>query len=488
MSQKKWMIVAFFFVLILGVLVGRYLFSASPSSDSAAKPKVLYWVAPMNPSYKRDKPGKSPMGMDLVPVYADGAAGGDKGGVKISPVTENNLGVKVAEVKKKTLSRVIDTVGYVVADENRIEHIHTFTDGWIKVLNIKAKGDPVKQGDLLYKLYSPSLVSAQSEFLLAVKNKNSALMDAGRKKLLTLGMSKKQINQLQQSKKLIQNISVYSPINGIISDLKVRTGIYVKPAMDTMTIEDLSQIWVIAEVYERQASWVQPGQPTIASFPYLPGKVWQGNVDYVYPELNAKTHTLQVRLVFPNPDLTIKPSMYANIKIFSHQIKDVVAIPRSAVIRTEEGAHVIRALGNGRFKPVPVKLGIESGDDYQVLSGLNAGEKVVTQAQFLIDSEASASESLKRMEPKTNAMKPHGPQEYIGTGVIQAIHRAKHQLVLQHEPIPALDMPAMSMTLTVDDKLSLQPYRKGDKVTFKMIRQANGVYRLVQINQATARK
>jgi len=401
MKKISWIIL----LLAIGTLVGvfaqrywlsRYFQTSQAMRQEASEPDILYWVAPMDPNYRRDKPGKSPMGMDLVPIYAQNNVE-DKDIVKISPAVENNLGVKTALVKRHDITRKISTVGYVTVDENKIAHIHTYVEGWIKDLKVKRQGEFVKKGQVLFELYSPTLVNAEQEFLLALKSNNPSLSDAAEKKLLTLGMSRSQIKELHQSRRVFKLVKIYAEQNGIISKLNVREGMHVMPTQTVLTIEDLSPIWMIAEVYERQANWVQAGQTTLATLPFMPGKAWHGKVDYVYPQLDTKTHTLRVRLIFKNPEFTIKPNMYADIKIEAKGVKDALTIPRSALIQTGEGARVILALGDGRYQAQAVKIGIESGNDVVVLSGLKVGDRVVTSSQFLIDSESNFKASFNRM-------------------------------------------------------------------------------------------
>ncbi len=447
--------------------------------------KILYWVAPMDPNYRRDNPGKSPMGMDLVPIYADSAKQGDKS-VRISPSVENNLGVKVAKVEKRDLSRIVNTVGYVTVDENNIEHVHSYTDGWIRKLLVKAQGEEVKKGQLLLTLYSPSLNSAQDELILAVKNNNHLLIRAGIKKLLTLGMSQGQIDLIKLTQKPVSQIDIYAKKSGIISQLNVREGKYIKPDTDIMTIEQLSPIWVIAEVFERQSAWVKKGQSAIATLSFYPGKTWEGRVDYVYPELDKKTHTLRVRLSFPNPDLTLKPKMYANIKIFSDTQKNVLAIPREALIRTGGGDRAIVVLSNGEFKAQAVTVGIESGDYYQILSGLSENDRVVTSAQFLIDSESSLKAALNRITTKSKVLKHNQhdkkPKEFVGMGKVVSVDLSKHILTLHHKPIPALNMPEMTMHLNVAKDIKLGAVKAGNEVHFVLIKQKDERYLIVKLH------
>lgn len=477
-----------FFIIILimafamGVLSTRNNNkSGSASQSQNEKKKVLYWVAPMNPSYRSDKPGKSPMGMELEPVYADGNAD-DTNSVKISAAVINNLGVRTQHVQVRDLSRIIDTVGYVTVDENKIEHVHTYVDGWIQKLDVKTTGEHVNKGDLLFELYSPTLNNAQEEFMLALKNNNLTLVNAGEKKLITLGMSQSQIDVLKKTKKPMKRIKVYAEKSGIISNLNIREGNFIKPDTDIMTIEDLSHIWVIAEVFERQAAWVKEGQGAIASLSYIPGKKWQGKVDYVYPELDAKTRTLRVRLTFPNPDLTFKPKMYANVKIFSKTIKAALSIPREALIRTGDGDRVIVFLGDGRFKAVPVNVGIESGDYYQVLSGLTKKDTVVTSAQFLIDSESNLRAGMSRMEEADNKKTNVAPQEFVGMGLVQSVNESNRMITIKHQPIPELGMGKMSMELAVEQSIDLSSIKAGDEIHFVLTGSTEKDFKIIKIH------
>ncbi len=399
-------------VVVIGIFLSGMLvqYVGMNSTDSvndqkiknATSKKPLYWVAPMDPTYRRDKPGKSPMGMDLVPVYAETDS---EGAVKISPTVEQNLGVRTEKVTRQTLSRQIDTVGYVMVDENRIEHVHTYTDGWVKRLLVKTTGEHVNKGQLLFELYAPILINAQEEYLLAMRSGNKALTNASHKKLLALGVAESQIQELKKTKKSMQLVKFFAGQAGIVSELKIREGMFVKPEKDLITLEDLSHIWVIGEVFERQSGWVKEGQPAEASLPYLPGKKWVGVVDYVYPRLDPTTHTLKIRLRFDNPKEVLKPNMYADITIFAVPEKDVLAIPREAVIYTGKGARVIVSLGDGRYVAKPIKLGIESGNKIVVLSGLKEDEKIVTSSQFLIDSESSLKASFGRINSENTKPK-----------------------------------------------------------------------------------
>ena len=360
--------------------------------------EILYWVAPMDANYRRDKPGKSPMGMDLVPVYADDA--GDTGGrIRIAPQMVQNLGVRTAVAERSRLWRSIDTVGYVDYDESRVSHIHLRTDGWIEDLAVQSEGERVKQGERLFSLYSPELVNAQEEFVQALNAGNSGLIRASRDRLAALGISASVISRLEKDRKPGQTIPVYAPQDGVVASLSVRDGMYVKPATRVMSLADLSSVWLLAEVFERQADWVQVGQPTEVKLAFLPGRTWEGKVEYIYPSLDPKTRTLKARLRFDNPDETLKPNMYADVKIFGGAKQDVIVIPVEALIRTGREQRVVLAHGDGEFESRTVTAGLESGDWVEILDGIEPGDTVVTSGQFLIDSEASLKASMTRMRP-----------------------------------------------------------------------------------------
>jgi Cu(I)/Ag(I) efflux system membrane fusion protein len=400
MSKPIMITVAVFAAIIVGIFVGR---ATAPDGDSApgaaapAEREILYWVAPMDPNFRRDEPGKSPMGMDLVPVYAD-EVDATPGTVKIDPTVINNMGVRTALAEESPLSRRIETVGYVNFDEETLQHVHTRVDGWIEKLAVTATGDPVKAGELLFELYSPTLVNAQQEYLTAVRSNNQVLLEASQDRLTALGVTDSEIARLRQNRKASQRVRVYAESDGVIAHLGVREGIYITPATEVMSVARLDQVWVHAEVFERQSAWVQPGQAAHVELDYLPGESWQGTVDYIYPELDPSTRTLRVRIRFDNEGEVLRPNMFARVTLFSTAAEPVVHIPREALIRGGSADRVVLALGDGRFRSVPVSVGIESGDRVAILEGLSAGDRVVTSGQFLIDSESNIESALSRME------------------------------------------------------------------------------------------
>ena len=382
--------------LSVSVLLAITLYFSNPPLVIAEEEKeILYWVAPMDANYRRDKPGKSPMGMDLLPYYS--GADDSANTISISPVVVQNLGVRTAKAELTQLLRGIDTVGYVDYDESKVSHIHLRTEGWIEKLAIDSEGERVKKGDFLFDVYSPKLVNAQGELVTALATGNKSLIRATKNRLSALGISASQINKLQKTKKVKQRISIYAPQDGVVSDLPVREGMFVKPTQKVMTLGDLSSVWLLAEVFERQSQWVEVGQDAEVRLSYIPGKVWRGVVEYIYPSLDAKTRTLKARLRFDNPGEQLKPNMYANIKIYGGAKKETIVIPLEGLIRTGREERVIISLGNGKFEARKVIAGIESGDYVEIIDGISESENIVTSGQFLIDSEASMRASLGRM-------------------------------------------------------------------------------------------
>jgi len=406
--------IIFLIVLVVGIGIGLVSsrWSSDPDSGVAndhagSERAILYWKAPMDPNYRRDEPGKSPMGMDLVPVYA-GQRGEDGSVVTISPQVVNNLGVRTAKAQYSVLSRRIDTVGYVGYDEDTLQHIHARVDGWIENLGITATGDPVSNGQPLFELYSPTLVNAEQEYLTALRSGNDTLLRASRERLIAMGVSTGEIDRLKQSRKVNQRLTVMAQDDGIVANLGVREGQFITPATDIMSIAKLDRVWVLAEVFERQAGWIQPGQRAEVELDYLPGQRLQGTVDYIYPELDLKTRTLKVRMRFDNASEVFRPNMFARVTIYGTETPAVVHVPREALIRGGAVDRIVLALGDGAFRAQPVKVGIESGNRVEIIAGVAANDLVVTSGQFLIDSESNLESALSRMDERDNESRESG--------------------------------------------------------------------------------
>ncbi|MBR9784929.1 MAG: efflux RND transporter periplasmic adaptor subunit [Gammaproteobacteria bacterium] len=451
--------------------------SEGPKTNSEEK-KPLYWVAPMDSNYRRDKPGKSPMGMDLIPVYEDESSTDDfgPGAVRVAPHVVNNLGVRTAPVELENMHTEISTVGYVQYDEDKLIHIHPRVDGWIEKLYVKAEGDPVEKGQPLYSLYSPQLVNAQEELLIALKRNNGSLVTAAKDRLKALQLSAGLIKELEQTKKVQQTITFYSPQAGVVDGLKIREGFYVKPGDTLLSIGKLDQVWVEAEVFERDAALIKEGLPVSMTLDYLPGEDWTGVVDYVYPALNSKTRTLRVRLKFGNPDFQLKPNMFAQVSIHANQADSAIIVPKEAVIRTGKQDRVVLALGDGQFKSIEVTIGRVDKDSIEILSGLNEDDVVVTSAQFLIDSESSKSSDFKRMthDEVPNSIWMQGEVNSVMTG---------HRMVnITHGPAEAWDWPEMTMDFNLAENVDVDSLKSGQSLHFEVSKTEDSGYEVTGIH------
>ncbi|MFT7053226.1 MAG: Cu(I)/Ag(I) efflux system membrane fusion protein [Psychromonas sp.] len=374
------------------------VYAEKDAEAKKAEPNILYWVAPMDANYQRDKPGKSPMGMDLVPVYEEAGGESEAGLVKISATVENNLGVRTGKVVNEPLNISINTLGTVQANENALWQINSRVSGWIEKLYVKSVGVEVKKGQPLFDLYSPELVKAQESLFNAINLNRSPLITSSKARLQALGVNKDQINKIIKNQKVLQNITVYAPQKGTISELKLNEGAFISPSTVVITAVNLDTVWVDVEVFAAQVSLVKLGDLASMTLDYFPGQKWNGQVDFIYPEMNASNRTLRVRLQFDNPNAILKPNMFASVTLTPKMKQRTLQIPREAVIYAGKMNRVVLALGEGKFKSVLVNLGLENKNAVEVLSGLSEGQKIVTSAQFLLDSESSISADFGRMQ------------------------------------------------------------------------------------------
>ncbi|SFG52870.1 efflux RND transporter periplasmic adaptor subunit [Neptunomonas qingdaonensis] len=381
---------------IVGIDSGADL---KPAQAPKASNEPLYWVAPMDPNYQRDKPGKSPMGMDLVPVYEEAGSAADSGPgtIKVSPEVVNNLGVRTAMALRTSMNFEVRTVGYVDYNQDEIAQVHPRVEGWIEKIYVKAEGEPVEKGGPLYELYSPALVNAQEEYLFALSRGNRDLIRGAKTRLSALQVPQRTLEELRKTRKVQQAVIFYAPHSGVVDNFNIRQGMFVKPGMTLMSIGALDEVWVEAEVFERQASMITAGLPVSIQLDFLPGEDREGVVDYVYPVLDPVTRTLKVRMRFDNKDRQLKPNMFAEVVIYKEDTEASLTVPKDAVIRGAGSNRVVLALGDGRFKSIEVKTGRSDGNLIEILHGVNAGEEVVTSAQFLLDSESSKTSDFKRM-------------------------------------------------------------------------------------------
>jgi Cu(I)/Ag(I) efflux system membrane fusion protein/cobalt-zinc-cadmium efflux system membrane fusion protein len=353
------------------------------------------------------------MGMDLVPVYEEeGEEKEPTSTIRIDPVTIQNMGVRLGEVERRPLTKTIRTVGFVTYDERSIYTVNTKFDGWIEKIYVNFEGDSVRSGQPLFEIYSPELVTAQEEFLLArrqfmtardseyamVRQGARRLYEASHKRLQYWDLTDKQIDRIEQTGEVRKTVTVYSPASGVVTKKNAFAGHYVKAGEHQYEIADLSIVWVDVDVYEFELPWVREGMPAEMELSYLPGRRFTGKVLYIYPFLDTDTRTAKLRLQFSNPQRELKPGMYATVYLESKVAENTLVVPQEAVIHSGTRDIVFVALGKGRFQPREVQLGVEgSRDDYQVLGGVEEGEQIVVSAQFLLDSESRLREAIQKM-------------------------------------------------------------------------------------------
>jgi len=434
-STLPWVLTALLAVALVTIVFSRKESSKNPTTAAAPSPparKVLYWVDPMVPGYKSDKPGKSPfMDMDLVPVYEDGSSGETKehaaGYVPVTVSTERQqaIGVRLGKAEVRDLTKTIRTVGRVTFDETLQAQIHAKFEGYVERLYVDYTGKPVRKGQPLLSIYSPELLATQEEYLIAFRahqrlrtspNEDVArggldLYDSARQRLLLWDISPGQIQELERTGKPRKALTLSSPVDGFVVSKNAIQGSRVMPADTLFEIAGLRRVWVQTDIYESEAPFVAVGQTARMSLSYLPGRTWTGKVAFISPVLDEKTRTIKVRLEFQNPDGILKPEMYADVSL-ERPLGRVLTVPDGAVLSTGARSLVFVAKGEGRFEPREVVTGAKVDGSYQIREGITVGEEVVTQANFLIDSESRLKAALAGLSsvstpaPKTSEITP----------------------------------------------------------------------------------
>ena len=407
---------------------------ASRSTPSAKK--ILYWVDPMVVGYKSDKPGKSPfMDMDLVPVYEDGSSGGTKehapsGYVPVTVSTDRQqaIGVRLGKAEVRDLTKTIRTVGHVTFDETLNHQIHAKFEGYVERLDVDFIGKAVRKGQPLLSIYSPELLATQQEYLLAFRARQQFrgssnadlarggvdLYESAWQRLTLWDISPGQIAELERTGKPRKALTLYSPVDGFVMTKNVAQGARVMPADTLFEIAGVRDVWVQADIYESEAPFVALKQTARMSLSYFPGRVWTGKVAFIAPVLDEKTRTVKVRIEFQNPDGALKPEMYADVTL-EKPLGRVLTVPDSAVLSTGTRAIVLVAKGEGRFEPRAVQTGAKVDGYFEIREGIAAGDEVVTQANFLIDSESRLKAALAGMSapaaggPPTTRETPQSP-------------------------------------------------------------------------------
>ena len=456
---------------LLKVMLGVGTDQSSPSSEQAATGpkaalKVLYWQDPMHPAYKSDKPGKAPdCGMDLVPVYAEeGAmvkANLPEGAFQISPEKQQLIGVQFGVAVYKPVSRTLRTVGRLAWDETKISHVHSRVEGWVEQVFVDFTGEQVRKGQPLLSIYSPELWQTQQEYLLALKGRNElknsplreavagseSLLEAARKRLELWDIGWDQLQHLEHIGKPIKALNLNSPSDGFVLLRNAYPKQRVMPETELYTIADISTIWVIADIYEYEAPEIKLGQSAVVTLSYFPGKTFRGKVTYLYPQLDNATRTLKARIEIANPGFALKPDMFANVELEIGYGKQIVA-PQEAVMDSGLEQLVFVAREGGYFEPRKVQLGAKVENEFIVLSGLKAGERVVTSANFLIDSESQLRAALGSMTMATGVTEMSGRPATTPSG--EAPRASQMQIQFRSDPTPPR-MQGTNLFVTLTD-------------------------------------
>lgn len=423
-------------------------------TETAGERKIKYWKSSMDPAYVSDKPGKDQMGMDLIPVYEDQT---QEGAISIDPVTVQNMGLRTAMVEEKQLTRIIRTVGNIDYDEELLYTVNSKISGWIEKLYVEKTGDLVKKGQPLLEMYAPELVNTQQEYLIALKNyqqvKDSPypearkgaeeLLAASKQRLLYWDVGEGQIDDLERSGEVKKTLVFYSPAEGVVIEKHVTAGAFVESGSDLYKIADLSTVWVLAHIYEYELPYVKMGQSAKIELSYSPGEMYHGNISYIYPYLNEITKDVKVRIELPNPDLKLKPEMYANVTIVSQLPGKRIVVPEEAVIHSGKREIVFVDVGGGKYSPREVVTGASGeGNVVEIKQGLRVNEMVVVSAQFMLDSESKTQEAIKKMleakEETPTSIKPpesQSPMHMPAENAEGNLNLAPQKMVLSTEEI-----------------------------------------------------
>jgi Cu(I)/Ag(I) efflux system membrane fusion protein len=468
--------------------------SAGDRIDPKTGRKVLYWQDPMVPGQKFDKPGKSPfMDMDLVPVYADEAS--DAGAVSISPRLAQSFGVRTAIAQPGGLASGFTAVGAIAVDERTIVGVQSRVEGFVERLHVRATFDNVRQGQPIADLFVADWVAAQEELIALNRSMQPGareLADAARNRLRLLAMPDSEIARVEREGRTSGRVTVTAPASGIVWEIGARDGMRVMPGENLVRIAGLGSVWLIAEVPEAQAGQLALGAQVEARAAAFPDRQFKGTVQALLPEVNMTTRTVRARIVLANPQGALKPGMFVTATFKGAESQAAVLVPAEAVIRTGKRDVVIIAKGEGKFSPVEVAVGRESGDMVEIVKGVAAGDRVVTSSQFLIDSEASLRGVLQRMneaEAPAVAHEGHGKAaeggqasgsvRHAGVGVVRNVDPGG--VTIEHGPIPSAGMGAMTMEYKPPKSGVPKDLQEGAKVDFEFVLTRKGDYELTRI-------
>ena len=476
--------------------------SAAPDAAPAAGPsatkterKVLYYRNPMGLQDTSPVPKKDPMGMDYIPVFEGGEPPAKAGTVKISLDKMQLLGVRTEPAAERELRRLIEAVGTIQANERLLYKVTPRFEGWIEKLHVNTTGQAVARGQPLMEVYSPELVTAQDEYLIALRAIEETrasgpeaqavmqrLADGVLRRLRNWGISDTELETLRQEGKARQLLTYRSPAGGVVLQKPSVQGMRFMPGEALYEIADLSSVWLVAEVFERDLGLVKVGQEAKPRILAYPDKLFAGKVVFISPTLEAETRTGRVRIELANPGGLLKPAMYGSMQLsVGHPRGKVLAIPDSAVLDSGMRQVALVQRGEGLFEPRNVKLGMRADGYAEVLEGVASGELVVVRANFLIDAESNLKAALATFgEPA----QPAASQLHRGQGTVQAVDAKGGMVEIEHGPIASLKWPAMSMEFKVKDRAQLARLAKGQAVEFEFSEQGAGEFVIQRISPA----
>ena len=489
--------------------------AGATATAAAAKPQILYYRNPMGLPDTSPVPKKDQMGMDYIAVYADEGENPASGAplVKLSLDKVQKLGVKTEAVALRDLRSTVRAVATVQANERLLSTVTPKFDGWIQKLYVNTTGQAVRMGEPLMDVYSPDLVAAQQEYLIAkrgvqtlaggsaeVQESMRRLVDGALQRLRNWDISEAELRRLEQDGKGRQYLTLRSPASGVVLDKPAIQGKRFMAGEMLYQIADLSSVWLLAEVYERDLAHVLVGQSVQVKVDAYPEKVFAGKLTFIYPTLNNETRTAKARIELANPQALLKPSMHARAEFSSiHALVHSLTVPDSAVLDSGTRQLVLVQRGEGRFEPRPVKLGAR-GDGYvEVLEGVKAGEMVVVSANFLIDAESNLKAAFSGFGQSADSAKAKGeitaaapsagvaPATHRGEGTVEAVAPAESGVTLAHGPIASLKWPAMTMDFKVKDAALLRALKPGQRIVFDLAGEAGGEYTIVRIQPAGAK-
>ena len=484
----------------------------SVQTDSKEK-KVLYYRNPMGLPDTSPVPKKDPMGMDYLPVYEGDEPSVEQNAVTISTEKVQKLGVRTEAAMLRELVRTVRAVATIQTDERTQYTAVTKFEGWIHRLYVNATGQTVKKGDALMDVYSPELLTAQQEYLIAARGLQAVaaadaetraamqrLVASALQKLRNWDIAEAELRRLQQSGEVQQYMTLRAKANGVVLAKKAVTGQRFMPGETLYEIADLSKVWLLADVFEQDLGMIHAGQSATVRVDAYPGNVFNGEVAFIYPSITPETRTAVVRIVLPNPNGLLKPAMYARVEFASSHSKDkVLTVPDSAVLDTGTRRVVLVERGAGLFEPRTVKLGFHADGYAEVLGGLRLGEAVVIKANFLIDAESNfkgalsgfGHSSFEAVAHEHDTAGSHAGESartaHRGEGVIRAMDFAHGVVTLAHEPIASLNWPATTMDFRVLEPSLLSAFKPGQHIVFEMAEESAGEFVLVHIEAAEAR-